>query len=186
MENGRQLIEEYEINTSTIMVQPLPYGNRIFSKIYELEEESISPFKPIDIIKESCVSFGSTYEGRKAATRKLIGVTHKVPIAISPLIYLFPTSSPDNPHCVWVAHEHVLEYKKGEQNCTTIVRFTNNRLISIPISPSSFENQFFRTMMLRTKLTRKNTETNLNSIYSSSIRRQQSAEESGDYYWKNL
>lgn len=180
MENGRRLIEAYEINSSTLAVSPVSYGNKLFSKIYELDEEFISPFKPIEIIKESCFSFGSTYEGRKEATRKLIGITHKVPIAISPLIYFFPTSSPEVPHCVWVAQEHILDYKKGSESSTTIVRFKNDQLISLPISSSSFENQLIRTMMLRTKLTRKK------MVYSNNIRRELSAEESGDYFWENL
>lgn len=180
MENGRKLMEPYEINTSTLAVLPVSYGNRIFSKIYELEDELISPFKPIEIIKESCFGFGSTYEGRKEATRKLIGITHKVPIAISPFIYFFPTASPEAPHCVWVAHEHVLDYRKGPENNITIARFTNNQRISLPVSPNSFENQLIRTMMLRTKLQRKSMN------YSNSMRRQLSAEEPGDYFWENI
>lgn len=180
MENGRKLIEAYEINSSTLAVLPVSYGNKVFSKIYELEDEFISPFKPIEIIKESCFSFGSTFEGRKEATRKLIGITHKVPIAISPLIYFFPTSSPEVPHCVWIAQEHILEYKKGSENSKTVVRFKNDQFILLPVSTSSFENQLIRTMMLRTKLTRKNI------VYSNNIRRQLSAEETGEYFWENL
>jgi competence protein ComK len=183
MEHGRLLIEEYEINSSTVVLLPLTYGSKVFTKIYEMEDESISPFKPIDIIKESCFNFGSNYEGRKAATRKLIGAIHKVPIAISPLIYLFPTTSPENPLCIWVAHEHVIDYKKGEDGSTTIVKFRNNRCIPIPISASSFENQLIRTMMLKTKLSRNGNEALPRSIYTSKLRKQKSAEDSGEYDW---
>ncbi|MEK4148966.1 competence protein ComK [Robertmurraya sp. FSL W8-0741] len=63
MENEKLIIEEYEINSSTAIVMPIEYGSKIFSKIYELEEETISPFKPFELVKESCYSFGSTYEG---------------------------------------------------------------------------------------------------------------------------
>lgn len=182
MDDGGKLMEEYEINTSTIALLPVAYGNRIFSKIYDLEEESISPFKPMDIIKESCFSYGSTYEGRKAASRKLIGITHKVPIAISPLIYLFPTTSPENPHCIWVAHEHVIDYKKGEQNCTTIIKFRNNQCIPIPISSSSLENQLVRTMMLKTKLSKIRIEPHSKPLYTSRMRTQLSAEKEEEYY----
>lgn len=178
MENRRKLMEVYEINTSTLAILPVSYGNRIFSKIYELEDELISPFKPIDIIKESCCSFGSTYKGRKEATRKLIGITQKVPIAISPFIYFFPTASPEVPDCIWVAHEHVVDYRKGSEKNITNVRFSNNQRISLPISPSSFENQLMRTMMLKTRLEKKTT------IYSNPVRRQLSAEESGSYFRK--
>lgn len=183
MEQERQLIEEYGINASTIIVMPIEYGSKIFSKVFELEEECISPFRPIEIIKESCFTFGSNYEGRKAATRKLIGAIHKVPIAISPLIYLFPTTSPDNPHCVWVAHNHVVDYKKGPQGTSTIVKFRNKHQISLPISPSSFQNQMIRTMMLKTKLLKSKEKTKSETTYESKIKKHKSAENKEDYRW---
>ncbi|USK56526.1 competence protein ComK [Cytobacillus solani] len=64
--NGQEissLIDEYEINPNTMVVMPLAYGSKIYSQIWELEDEFISPFKPIDIIKKSCTFFGSSYEG---------------------------------------------------------------------------------------------------------------------------
>lgn len=156
MEHPRQLIEEYEINSFTVLVMPITYGSKVFSKIYEFDEECVSPFRPIDIIRESCEFFGSSFEGRKDGTRKLVGFTHKVPIAISPPnnIYFFPTTSPENPRCIWVAHDHVVSYKKGEQN-STIVHFKNNQCMQLPISSSSFQNQVIRTMMLQSKLSQR-------------------------------
>lgn len=178
MEIVRHLIEEYEISSSTLVVEPLLYGQKIFSKISELEGDVISPFRPLELIKESCLRYGSSFEGRKTATRKLIGFSHKVPISISPSIYLFPTTSPENPRCIWVAQEHIYDYKKGELNGTTIVRFMNKRVISIPISINSFENQLVRTMMLKAKINKRN-EKNSTSLYSI----QQSAESSQPYKW---
>jgi len=66
MENlKRPLIEEYEINPQTMAIIPMEYGSKIYSKILEVDEELISPFKPIEIIKKSCQYFGSSYEGSK-------------------------------------------------------------------------------------------------------------------------
>ncbi len=184
MENERLIIEEYEINSSTAIVMPMEYGTKIFSRVYELEEETISPFKPFDLVKESCYGFGSNYEGRKAATKKLIGATHKVPIAISPLIYLFPTASPENPQCAWVAHDHVLDYKKGKINGTTIVKFQNNRYILLHISTRSFENQLIRTMMLKSKLSKNDDELIPRAVYANKLRKQRAAaEDSEQYSW---
>lgn len=182
MDNGGKLIKEYKINASTVAVLPILYGNRIFSKIFDLGKGAISPFKPMDIVKESCMNNGSTYEGRKMAARRFIGTVHKVPIAISPLIYLFPTTSPENPHCIWIAYDHVIGYKKGELNCMTIVEFSNNQLIPIPISPSSFKNQLVRTMMLKTKLSKMTSVEHSNSIYTSEAGIQLSAENQQKYY----
>ncbi|MDF1507369.1 competence protein ComK [Robertmurraya sp. DFI.2.37] len=182
MENEKLIIEEYEINSSTAIVMPIEYGSKIFSKIYELEEEMISPFKPFELVKESCYSFGSTYEGRKAATKRLIGASHKVPIAISPLIYLFPTASPENPHCVWVAHEHILDYRKGKDNSTTIIKIQSNRYIPLPISTRSFENQLLRTLMLKSTLSKGAEQSISRAFYAKKFRKQKAAAENSELY----
>ena len=57
------LIEEYEINPYTLLIKPIQYGSEMYSQIFELEDQFISPFKPLDIIKRSCEYFGSSYEG---------------------------------------------------------------------------------------------------------------------------
>ncbi|MGM9956220.1 MAG: competence protein ComK, partial [Peribacillus sp.] len=48
-ESTQGLIEEYEITPYTLMVMPINYGSKIYSRIIELEDEFISPFKPLDI-----------------------------------------------------------------------------------------------------------------------------------------
>lgn len=152
MKQERQLIEKNEINSSTMVIMPIEYGSKIFSKIFELEQQYISPFKPLDLIKDSCEFFGSSFKDRKEETSRLIGITHKSPIVISPtnFLYFFPTASPENTSCVWIAYDHVVDFKKGEHN-HTVVTFKNKQSLHIPISPNSFQNQFIRTLMLKTK-----------------------------------
>lgn len=177
MEHSRQLIEEYEVNSSTMVIMPIHYGSKIFSKIFEFEGEYISPFKPIQVIKDSCEFFGSSFEGRREGTRKLIGVTHKVPIAISPTnhIYFFPTTSHENPRCIWVSHDHIVSYNKGEENSTDIL-FKNGKRLQLPISCSSFQNQVIRTMMLRSKLAQRIEGMKQNSLYANHTKVTKSAE----------
>ena len=64
MTQNIQIIEEYEINPNTMIIKPLSYGIKVYSQIWELDDEVTSPFKPIEIIKSSCKYFGSSYEGR--------------------------------------------------------------------------------------------------------------------------
>lgn len=64
-ENNQGIIEEYEITPHTLMVAPINYGSKIYARIVEMEDEFISPFKPMEIIKKSCEFFGSSYEGSK-------------------------------------------------------------------------------------------------------------------------
>src|SRR3954453_11568287 len=149
----KEINEEYEINPLTAAIVPLQYGSKLFSQIHQLDQEFYSPLKPLELIKMSCRLFGSGYEGRKEGSRQLIGVTHKIPIIIDAtnIMYFFPTTSPNNPLCSWISHEHVLHYDKIDST-HTLVTFRNKKSLVIPISVYSFQNQMLRTSFLRTKL----------------------------------
>lgn len=159
-------IEEYEVNPYTMFIKPVVYGSKVYSQIFELEDEFLSPFKPIEIIKKSCEYFSSSFEGRKNGTKQLIGITHKVPIAIDPsnYIYFFPTTSPNRSECIWISHEHVLNFERLAPDQTKVT-FQNRKSFAIPISHSSFENQLLRTALLRTKLMQRIGQTERKSFY---------------------
>lgn len=55
-ENNQGIIEEYEITPHTLMVAPINYGSKIYARIVEMEDEFISPFKPMEIIKKAASS----------------------------------------------------------------------------------------------------------------------------------
>ncbi|MGD6899303.1 competence protein ComK [Bacillus infantis] len=74
----KRLVEEYEINPSTMIIMPQIYGKKIYSRIFEVEDEFLSPFKPFDIVKKSCGYFGSSYEGSKVTEELSInGIQHQ-------------------------------------------------------------------------------------------------------------
>lgn len=178
-----RLIEEYEITPYTLAILPVNYGNKVYSRILELEGEFISPFKPIDIINKSCEYFGASYEGRKHGTKRLIGITHKAPVAIDPSssIFFFPTTSPLRPQCIWLSHDHVVSFSRIDQQHTTIV-FRNKQTMTIHMSSSSFENQLHRTAFLKTKLVQRIEETKRKSVYLyNQSMRSQAAEIVSDY-----
>ncbi|MFK4998193.1 competence protein ComK [Bacillus sp. N9] len=120
------------------------------SEVVETDGKYICTKSPFKLVKTSCKYFGSTYEGRKTATKELIGVSVKAPIIIDPhtSIFLFPTASPLTPHCIWVSHEHVKKYQMGERH-STIVTFENGEQYELLISHRSFEVQMQRTALLR-------------------------------------
>lgn len=166
MAEKETMIEEYEINTETMMILPIEYGSKIYSHIYEIEGEAVSPFKPLEIIKNSCRFFGASYEGRKEGTRQLTGITHKAPITIDPtnLIYFFPTASATNPNCIWISNEHVLHYRPHEGGQTEVT-FRNRRTHIIPVSHNIFQNQILRTVLLKDTLSSRIEETERKSLY---------------------
>jgi len=152
-EKYSKLQEEFELTPSTIAILPIQYGSRLYSKIISVEEEILSPYKPLDIIKKACKYYASSYKGRKEGTKALIGASHKAPIVIDPLqsIYFFPTASPNSPNCAWISHEHVNHYKATQDGQTEII-FRNKKTILFPVSLRTFEMQMFRTALLRTKV----------------------------------
>lgn len=146
-------IEEYEINTSTMFLQPIEYGSKVYTHVFEEDEEFLSPFKPLDIVKKSCDYFGCDYESRKKGTRQIIGYTRKIPIVIEPTnhLFYFPTTSPNRSECIWISHEHVENYHRIAPQ-QTLVTFRNKQSHLLPVSFSTIEGQMLRTALLKTKL----------------------------------
>jgi len=149
----QQQIEEYEANSCTAFVRPIEYGSKIFSQIFELEDQYLSPFKPLDIMKKSCNYFGVDYESRRRGTSQLIGYTRKLPIAVEPNnhIFFFPTASPNHPECIWISYEHVENFRRIGSKQTQIT-FRNNQSYIFPVSYGTIEGQILRTALLKNKL----------------------------------
>ncbi|MBP2241109.1 competence protein ComK [Cytobacillus eiseniae] len=177
------LIDEYEINPNTMVVMPLSYGAKIYSQIWELEDEYVSPFKPIEIIKKSCTFFGSSYEGRKEGTRQLTGITHKAPITIDPtnFIYFFPTTSASNSQCIWISTEHIFSYNRVDRAKTEII-FKNKRSYVVPVSFNTINNQILRTALLKTTLIRRIEDSERKALYFFSHKKVMNASERGSHY----
>lgn len=146
-------IEEYEVNSCTMFLKPVEYGSKIYSQVYELEDDFLSPFKPLEIVKKSCDYFGVDYESRKRGTKQLIGYSRKIPIVIEPTnrIFFFPTTSPDRPECIWISHEHVENYRRIAPH-QTLITFQNKQSHLFSVSFSTIEGQMLRTAFLKTKL----------------------------------
>ncbi len=149
-QENSKMIGDYTINPQTMMIKPIKYNSLTYSLVYEVGSEYLVPSKPLDIIKKSCGYYASSYTGRRDGTRELTGTTHKAPIMIDShmSIYLFPTKSASDPHCIWIAQDFVLSYKKNDGK-STLVTFCNNETHEIPVSSTSFMNQLFRISLLR-------------------------------------
>ena len=137
---------KYEINRGTLALVP---NNLEGSFIYEDEESYTIDQKPFNIMEESCIYFGSTYEGRKNGARNILGAEYKVPIVIedSDNLIVFPTTSPSSDDCVWISLKRVKKLEKMEFNSTKIV-FDNDREIIVNCSYRSIENQLSRASRL--------------------------------------
>jgi competence protein ComK len=143
------MINEYEINSSTIAVISLKKG---FSKIIEDDDEFLVSQDSMDIIDESCKFFGSSYNGRFEGTKSLIGINYKAPIIIeeSQEIIFFPTGSPRFDNCSWICLKKIGSVEKKERH--SIINFKNGCRVELQNSYNSIENQILRSTLLESRV----------------------------------
>ncbi len=138
---------EFEITYDTQVI--LPIDNKS-SRIIENNESYVVNVTPMQILEHSCEYFGSSFNGRKDGTKKLLGITHKSPIIIeeSRKIIFFPTTSPERTDCIWINLEKINKYYKSSQK-KSIIEFKNGDIIEFEISIGSLTNQILRASRLR-------------------------------------
>ena len=141
--------DTYEINRATLVLFSLDGKT---TKIYEKEEEYIVSKSSLKIIDDSCKYFGSSFLGREAGSRNLIGSDYKVPIIIeeSRRMIFIPTSSPKFSSCDWISYNHIDHYEKN--GLKTRIVFDNGKAFNFDISIYSLENQILRAMKLENTL----------------------------------
>ena len=137
----------YEINNDTQVITPI---NDKCSKVVEDEDEYIVDNNTLNILEHSCEYFGSSFEGRKEGTKKLLGITHKSPIIVeeSRKIIFFPTTSPEKLECTWINLEKIDKYFKNGPKKSRIV-FKNGKKLDLDISIGSLTNQILRATRLK-------------------------------------
>lgn len=143
------MLQEYEINSSTLAVLPVDEGT---SKILEEEGEYYVKRAAIDIIDDSCKYFGSSLKGRNEGTKNLIGGNYKLPVVIeeSRNIIFFPTSSPRLDDCAWISLNNLDNYFKQDKK--GFIKFKNGSILNAGISIFSLENQVLRASRLENVL----------------------------------
>lgn len=143
-------MDSYEINVETLLIVPIGKGK---SKVYEYGGDYVVNMSPLAIIKNSCLYFGSSYEGRKEAIKSMIGIDMKVPIVIEDgkNIIFFPTSSCVNRSSIWVSYQNLLKYSKVDE-FSTVLYFRNNKSIQVDTKYNLIDNQIIRCIKLDTLL----------------------------------
>ena len=138
---------EYEISYDTQVILPIKENK---SKIIEENDEYYIDNSPINILEHSCEYFGSSYEGRKEGTKKLLGITHKSQIIVEETrkIIFFPTMSPENKNCVWINLEKIEKYYEVDHK-KSVIEFKNGDVLEFEISIGSLSNQILRATRLK-------------------------------------
>ena len=138
---------DYEITFDTQVILPVENNS---SRIIENNESYVINVPPMQVLEHSCEYFGSSFNGRKEGTKKLLGITHKSPIIVeeSRKIIFFPTTSPDRIDCVWINLEKVNKYYKSSSK-KSIIEFKNGDIIEFDVSIGSLTNQIMRASRLK-------------------------------------
>ncbi|MGM7721701.1 competence protein ComK [Metabacillus sp. Hm71] len=117
------LIPKYELGTGnphcTILGQ---YGAK------EVEQSTLA------IVKESCIFYGSDFNGRINSARKILKRQRNLPIMISLTFKhcMIPLSSPMKEDCPWIAFRHVKKTFPNREN--SIILFSNGQRLKVNIS----------------------------------------------------
>lgn len=137
----------YEITYDTELIIPI---DDKCSKVIENGEEYIIEKNSLKILEHSCEYFGSSLEGRKEGTKKILGITHKSPIIIeeSRKIIFFPTNSPDRKDCSWINLEKIDKYYRTDKKTSSIL-FKCGKKVDFNISYGSLTNQILRATRLK-------------------------------------
>lgn len=138
-------MKEYEINEETMAVIPINYYQTL---IKEVENEYVIDKRAYKIMEESCEYYGSTYNGRLTAAKKILNSSYKIPIIIeeSENIIFFPTKSSLLEDCAWINYNFIKSYvKKGKK---VVITFKNNEEIEVDMSKLSLDNQISRSSIL--------------------------------------
>ncbi len=139
---------DYEINSETLAILPI---NKSESKIIEKNTQYIISNNTFEVIEHSCEYFGSSYLGRFNGTKNILNVTHKSPIIIeeSTNLIFFPTTSPNNPNCIWISLNNILNYLPGNNHKTSIVEFNDGSKLEINTTIGILNNQILRATRLQ-------------------------------------
>ena len=136
----------YVINVDTLVL--IPFG-RSRTVVYEGNKKFIVKKSSYKIIEDSCLFYGSSFEGRKNGTKFLIGVDMKVPIVVEDTrnIIFFPVSSCIRKSSIWVSYQNLIRYLRYN-DLMTIVYFKDNIAIKLGCKYCLFDNQFVRCIKL--------------------------------------
>ena len=151
------ILKTYEINEDTYAIVP---KNKEKTYVYEKSGTYLINESADQIMEDSCEYFGSTFNGRKEGSARVLNSNYKVPIIIedSESIIFFPTESPRLVSCSWISLKNIDYYQRYEDG--SIIVFKDGSLIKLPISYTSLNNQILRSSRLQYLISKRKSKKN--------------------------
>lgn len=139
------MVEEYIINSLTLYIERV---DNFSSKVFEKDFSFIINRNINEIIADSCIYYGCTFDGRVNASKLILGTNIKLPIVIeeSQNIIFFPTRSNVNESCVWVSFNNLENIDRIGMN--TKIIFKNGYEYVSKCSFNVIDRQFYNCLKL--------------------------------------
>lgn len=139
-------MNNYIINSETLLI--IPYGKGK-SKILEGNSSFIVNETSGNILKNSCLFYGCSIQGRRDAVKQILNVDMKVPIILENTknLIFFPVSDCVKKNSIWIAYQNLLKYSKFNE-FSTMAYFKNNKKIRIDVKYNLIDNQVIRCIKL--------------------------------------
>ena len=152
MTTPNEFIPDYTLNRNTYLLKSIRNGHKVHTVVKERHGIFYVAKKSLKLIDTACKDMGSSYRTAAERTKNLIpGNKHKLPVVVGvdkdhhPYI-MFPLFSPKSEHNIWVAFNAITHITDNKTSVT--VTFWDEVEVDLPITMSSFNNQYVTSAML--------------------------------------
>lgn len=150
------LKDNYMINEKTVLLtgEYAKFGHQ-WTRVIEGEETFLVKKRPIELINSALLCLGSDFHGARRSSKRILGECHMCPIKINCNlgIWLFPTKSYKDDHCIWFSLMHVQDTEPCGIRRTKVL-LSYNHEIEIEMKESSFKNKKQKAIDLRESMLR--------------------------------
>lgn len=159
-------MNNYIINIETLLI--IPYG-RGKSKIFENDRNFVVNETTSNILKNSCLFFGASIEGRRDAVKQILGVDMKVPIIVENIkdMIFFPVSDCIKKNSTWISYQNLLKYSKFNE-FSTVLYFKSGKKNRVDVKYNLIDNQVLRCIKLETLINKRKNFLKLETIIEDS------------------
>lgn len=155
--NHRKVLgQTYVVSSKTLALVPLRKEKRLYTIIIEEDGQHIIKKSPLRVIKDSLMTYGTTYEEVLRLSQRNLAIQQKLPICIKtaqdivPINIFFPTESPSVHTNVWISLDAITGFNK-KKNGELIVHLRNDQSLLLNLSEGALHRQVANSHLLYKK-----------------------------------
>lgn len=145
-------MDTVSVNTCALLpAKEIAYGTTVI----EYEKTKMEQLAPFEIIKESCLTYWSDYNGRRNSVVNNLQFKQKTPIPVSVAhkLCFFPTHSPIHMDNCWINYAQISRWaeipkKRRKGNEQIEITLKNRERITLDISAHTFRTQLDRAFLV--------------------------------------